>query len=107
MLGKIYLFWRVVFATILPNQQQVSQAFFHKPVFVVAKLAANSFQIHRMLNDEGVVRQAQSNVINRPEERPTVLVTAESIDDPEECSLLSLSDSRLLLCGALHILQVN
>lgn len=49
----------VVALAVVPDQLQVVQRLLHEPVLVTAQFLADRTQVHRVLDDEGVVGEAE------------------------------------------------
>lgn len=49
----------VIAFAVVPDELDVIEGFLHKPIFISGKFIADCPQIHWVLDDEGVVGQAQ------------------------------------------------
>jgi hypothetical protein len=104
MLDDLYRSGRVVFPTVLPNEQQVIKASLSVFVLMVPQLGPHCFQIHRLLDDKRIVYEFKFSAIYRFLERLTMLVTEEGVDDLVEDSFLVFSNAGTFFLNALHIL---
>lgn len=56
----MYRFRVVVALAVIPHQLDIVESLLHEPVFLGAQFLAGSAQVHGILDDEGVVCEAET-----------------------------------------------